>query len=263
VLWFVISELLLPKGINLDVFLSSLIIEDIEFMCKVVPAYVAYFVFDSEDDHKQSCHDMATSILTQLSSQSDRCFGLLSRLYSSQNLGARIPTSYVLTECLIDMLSLPGQSPVYIILDAIDECPNTCGVPSPREEILVLLKELVDLRLPNLWLCVTCRPAIDIRTHLEPLWRFRLSLQDELGQKQDIVKYVSDIVGSDPNFGTWGGDDKQLVIDTLCERAHGMLVLHCVPLVVSHFLLSGSAVPPARWMTYDTASQCRLLYAVF
>jgi hypothetical protein len=232
-------------------------------MCKVVPAYAAYFVFDSEDDHKQSCHDMAASILTQLSAQSDRCFGLLSRLYSSQNRGARIPTSYVLTECLKDMLSLPGQSPVYIIMDAIDECPNTCGVPSQREEILVLLKELVDLRLPNLWLCVTCRPAIDIRTLLEPLCHFRLSLQDEMGQKQDILKYVSDVIDSDTNFGTWGGDDKQLVIDTLCERAHGMLVLHCVPVLVSYPLSSGSAVFPARWMTYDAASQCHLPYAVF
>ena len=223
-------------------------------MCKVVPANMAYFVFDSEDDHKQSCHDMAASILLQLSTQSDRCFGLLSRLYSSQNSGARIPTSYVLTECLKDMLVLPGQSPVFIILDAIDECPNTCGVPSPREEILVFLKELVDLCLPNLWLCVTCRPEIDIRTLLEPLCRFRLSLQDELGQKQDIVKYVSDVVDSDPSFGTWRGDDKHLVIDTLCERAHGMLVPHRVPVLILILYYAGSAVSPARWMTYYTTS---------
>ena len=207
-------------------------------MCKFVPAYMAYFFFDSGDDHKQNCHDMTTSIITQLSNQSDRCFGILSRLYSSQNRGARIPTSGVLIECLKDMLSLSGQSPVYIIVDAIDECSNTCGVPSPREEILVLLKELVDLCLPNMWLCVTCRPEIDIRTVLEPLCHLRLSLQDEFGQKQDIVKYVSDVVNSDPNFRTWREEDVQLVIDTLCERAHGMLVPHCVLVILSYSLLS-------------------------
>ena len=42
-----------------------------------------------------------------------------------------------------------GQNPVYIIIDAIDECPDIPGVPSPREDTLEFVKELVELRLPK------------------------------------------------------------------------------------------------------------------
>ncbi len=215
--------------------LSSAIIDDIEAMRKTVPASMAYFVFDSRDDHKQSCHDMAVSLLTQLSDQSDNYYDKLSLLYSAQNRGARMPSSGIFTECLKDMLLLPGQSPVYIIMDAIDECPNARGVPSPREEILELVRELVGLRLPNLRLCVTCRPETDIRAVLEPCPCFRLSLHDENGQKDDIVKYVTSIVHSDTNFRNWREEDKQLVIETLSEQADGMSVPHYAAIFVILF----------------------------
>jgi len=64
---------------------------------------------------------------------------------------------------MTDMLSLPGQRPIYIIIDGVDECPNISGTPSAREEVLELIEELVDLKLPNLYLCVASRPEIDIR----------------------------------------------------------------------------------------------------
>jgi hypothetical protein len=47
-------------------------------------------------------------------------------------------------------------------MEALDESPNTSGIPSARERILQLLKELVGLGLPNLHICVTSRPEIDI-----------------------------------------------------------------------------------------------------
>ena len=68
-----------------------------------------------------------------------------------------------------DMLSVPGQGPIHIIVDAVDECPNFPGRPSARDEVLELIEELVDLKLPNLHLCVASRPEMDIRTVLEPL----------------------------------------------------------------------------------------------
>jgi len=80
---------------------------------------------------------------------------------------------------LKDMLSLPRQGPLYLILDALDECPNTSGMTSAREEVLELVEELLDLHLPNVHLCVTSRPEIDIRTVLEPLASFQISLHDE------------------------------------------------------------------------------------
>jgi len=86
------------------------------------------------------------------------------------------------------------------------------------------VKELVDLHLPNLHICVTGRPEIDVREVLEPLTSRRVSLHDQSGQKKDIEDYVRSVVYSDsePVMRRWRKEDKDLVIETLTERADGM-----------------------------------------
>ena len=120
------------------------------------------------------------------------------------------------------MLRLPDQHPIYIVIDALDECPNTSGMPSPREQVLDLLNDLVKMTLPNFHLCVTSRPEIDIRCVLEPLTSRRVSLHGQSGQKKDIIDYVTSIVQTDPKMRRWRDEDKNLVIETLSERADGM-----------------------------------------
>ena len=122
------------------------------------------------------------------------------------------------------MITLPDQLPTYLVIDALDESPDTSGIPSPRERVLRLLKELVDLSLPNLHICVTSRPEIEIRNILEPLTPCRVSLHDQSGQKEDIADYVRSIVYLDMEqiMRRWRAEDKELVIKTLSERADGM-----------------------------------------
>ena len=93
-----------------------------------------------------------------------------------------------MTECLKQMLALEERGPTYIILDALDECPVTSSIPSPREEVLELVEDLVRLHLPNLHICVTSRPEPDIQIVLNCLTERPVSLQDESGQKKDIAK---------------------------------------------------------------------------
>lgn len=109
------------------------------------------------------------------------------------------------------MLSLPGRCPIYIIIDALDECPNLSGTPSAREEVLELVKELVDFDLPNVHVCVTSRPEINIRTVLERLTTLRISLHDESGQKQDITNYITAVVQSDRKMRKWRKEEQELV----------------------------------------------------
>jgi hypothetical protein len=120
------------------------------------------------------------------------------------------------------MLSLPAQGPIYVIVDALDECPNHSGMPTPREEALDLFRNLAGLRLQNLHLCVTSRPEIDIQTVLEPLTSLRVSLHNQSGQNKDIIDYVNSVVYSDTKMGRWREEDRKLVIETLSERADGM-----------------------------------------
>ena len=120
------------------------------------------------------------------------------------------------------MIRFSAQVPIYLILDALDECPNTTGMPSSRDKVLELVEKLVNLNLPNLHLCITSRPEIDIRTSLEPLTSNRISLHDQSGQKKDIVDYVNSVVHSDKDMRRWREEDKNVAIDVLSDRADGM-----------------------------------------
>ena len=183
---------------------------------------MAYFYFDFRDIDKQNRRDLLPSLLTQLSDQSHRHCDILDNLYLKHGSGAQKPSEDELIQCLKDMLTLPDQQPVYLVIDALDECPDTSGMPSPREQVLDLVKGLIELSSLNLRLCVTSRPEIDIRRALEPLTSLRVSLHEQSGQKQDIVNYVMSVVQSDAKMCRWRDDDKNLVIETLSEKADGM-----------------------------------------
>jgi len=185
-------------------------------------ATMAYCYIDFRNVKKQGCYGLFSSLISQLSAESDSCYNILSQLYSDNMNGTREPDIDSLKECMRDMLNLPGQGPVYIIVDALDECPNSSGTPSAREEVLELIGELVDLELPNVHLCVASRPEVDIRVILDPLTTFNISLHDETGQKEDIVKYIKSVVYLDRNMQRWNEDDRQLVVFTLSDKADGM-----------------------------------------
>jgi hypothetical protein len=122
------------------------------------------------------------------------------------------------------MLKVPEELPIHLIIDAIDECPNTTGMPSSRDQVMALLERLVTLKLPNLRICVTSRPEVDIRASLEPLTSTSntISLHNASGQKQDIVEFVTSVVRTDKNMRRWREEDRELVIKTLSERVNGM-----------------------------------------
>jgi hypothetical protein len=183
---------------------------------------MAYFYFDFRDVDKQSLCNLLPSLLIQLSVRSDPCGDILSRLYSLHGRGVRKPSDRAMVECLKEMLTLDAQEPTYIIMDALDECPITSTIPSPREEVLELVDELVGLRLPNLHICVTSRPEHDIQAVLERLTLHPVSLHDESGQQQDIAHYVSSFIHSDRKVQRWREEDKDLVIKILPEKADGM-----------------------------------------
>lgn len=183
---------------------------------------MAYYYCDFRDEHKQNSYNLLLSILSQLFDQSNSCREIISRVYATHGDGKRKPSDDTLTRCLSEMLSLPSQDHVYLIVDGLDECPNNSGLPTAREEVLVLVKDLVDLHLPNLHVCVTSRPEIDIHITFEPLTSLRVSLHDQTGQKKDIADYITSVVHSDSKMRRWREEDRKLVIETLSERADGM-----------------------------------------
>ena len=198
----------------------SSIIDDIKGKHAIGLADIAYYYFDFRESKKQDCYGLLSSLGLQLSVQSDSCSKILSKLYSDHG-PVLTPTLIALKTCIKDMLSQPGQGPIYIIIDGLDECPNPPGARSARSKVLELIKELVDLQLSDVHLCVASRPEIDIRKALESSDALQLSLHDEPGQVADIVTYIKSFVKSN-NVPDWTEEDENLVMNTLSQKANGM-----------------------------------------
>jgi len=191
-------------------------------MCQTGLATLAFFYFDFRDVGKQDARSLLSSLLIQLCLESGKFSEIISFLYSIHGNGSRQPSEDALMECLKEMLMLPGQGELYIVVDALDECPNVSGFPTPREQVLKAVQELVELRLPHVNFCITSRPEVDVRDALDGLAVHNISLHEQAGQNQDIVDYITSVVSSDPKMLRWREEDKQLVIKTLIEKAGGM-----------------------------------------
>ena len=191
-------------------------------MRKAGLASLAFFYCDFREEQKTNLGGLLSSLLVQLCHQSDSYSDILFKLYSEHAGGPRDPSDDVLAGCLKDLLKLPGHAPVYLIVDALDECPNSSSFPPPREEVTHLIEELIKSEIPNLRVCVSSRPETDIKDILDPLVVHTVSLHDERGQKGDIEEYIKSVINTNPKNRRWKAADKQLVIDILTEKADGM-----------------------------------------
>jgi hypothetical protein len=203
-------------------FNSSSIIEEVHNICQTGLATVSFFYFDFRYRGNQEVRHLLSAILIQLSDQSNKYYDILSTLFTDHSRGSRQPSEHALIECLMSMLKLSGQGALYLIIDALDECPNSSGYPTQREQVLVIMQDLIDLQLPHVHFCITSRLEIDIRDILEPLAVYNVPLHEQAGQNQDIVDYISHFVRSDPRVRRWREKDKKLVIETLTKKAGGM-----------------------------------------
>ena len=186
-------------------------------------AILAFFYFDFQDASKQGVRSLLSSLLVQLSNRSNKFYVVLSKFYSDNDRGSQQPSEDALMKCLKDMLKLERHHcEIYIVVDALDECPNSSGCPTPREDVLGFMQELVGLHLSHLHICITSRPEVDIRDALAPLAVHNVSLHEQAGQNQDILDYIKSFISSDPKIRRWREEDRHLVFKTLTEKAGGM-----------------------------------------
>ena len=185
-------------------------------------ASLAMFYYDFREDQKKDLRGLASSVLVQLCHQSDSYCDILSKFYLDHDSGSQHPGDDELVRCLKNIVELPGQAPIFLIVDGLDECPDTTSLPSPREKVLMPLEDLINSRLPNLRICVTSRPEVDIKLALEPLTFRSISLHEERGQIEDIERYIRSVVNTSRKMRRWKPEHKELVIDVLTNRADGM-----------------------------------------
>jgi hypothetical protein len=191
-------------------------------MRKFRPAILTFFYCDFREERKRDLRGLLSSLLVQLSRQSDSYCEVLSKFFSNHDNGSQHASDAALVRCLKDIMESPRRHPVYLIVDALDECLNPPVKLPPLKKVLDLLAELIDSKIPNLHICVTSRPEADIIDVLHSLTSHSISLQDEGRQRDDIDDYIKSVVNNDRGMRRWKLQDKQHVIDVLTKNANGM-----------------------------------------
>ena len=191
-------------------------------MRKAGLASLAFFYCDFREEAKTCLRGLLSSLLVQLCHQSDSYYNVLFKFYSEHTDGLRHASDNALVECLKDLLKLPGLAPVYLVVDALDECPKTSAIPSPRSKVLNLIEDLIRSPFPNLRICATSRLETDIKNVLDPLNPRNVSLHAERGQKRDIEDYIKFVINTNPENRSWREEHKRLVVNDLTEKADGM-----------------------------------------
>jgi hypothetical protein len=183
-------------------------------------ASLVFFYHDFREIQKSNLRGLLSSVLFQLCSQSDSYCDILSDFYLRHRDIAQIVNDELI-RCLKDVLEVPEQAPVFLILDALDECPNVSAISSPRKEVLTLVMELIETKLPNLRICVVSRLEAEIKASLGPVTFRSISLHEASGQIQDIENYIRSVVNTSGEMRKWQREHRELVTDVLARKVDG------------------------------------------
>lgn len=156
---------------------------------------MAYFYFSFTDAAKQQCSNMLSSLLTQIASQVDLtpdCLASLHRAYQRSN-----PPKADVKRCLHTLFNETPIHHVYVLIDALDEIPDTDG----REEACKILEELS--QHPKVHILTTSRREHDITEYMSECNSITdISIQNS-EVDHDIQLYVRERLKADKKLKKW------------------------------------------------------------
>ncbi|KAI1754784.1 hypothetical protein F4782DRAFT_462126 [Xylaria castorea] len=179
-----------------------------------------YFYFDFSDTRKQSLNMMLRSLISQLCDRNKVARSRLDSLYSC-NQGMRQPSLELLQATFIDMVQ--EVKAVWIILDALDECPTRTEYPTGG--LLSWIQSLQNSQV-NTHIIITSRPEQDIEASIKSWARGQdiIPIQNDLLQ-EDIGAYIGARVREHGILKErWcnRSDIQDMIERALNEKANGM-----------------------------------------
>lgn len=177
-----------------------------------------YFFFDFRDKKKQSLEDMARTLAHQLYYQDIKIQQPLDNLLHACGDGYRKPSTEVLLRVILDFLLTTGRR-LYLVLDALDECPV------PRHDLLAWIRMIAKLTDQRIHLLVTSRkePDIDSVLGLDDVIDQVVAVQSDIIDA-DIRAYITDTLRTNVAFRRWEHheDVQQMIQNSLFEKSDGM-----------------------------------------
>jgi len=201
---------------------SSTIINHLTEICNEIPtSLLAYFYFDFNDAKKQSAQNCLALLVAQLCNQVDQIPEGLVDVYENCGRGSSIPKVNDLVSCIALFAKMEEVENIFLVLDALDECPKFEG-DSQRTELLKVLETVNGFDSSNIHLIVTSRQEIDIRDALIPLLSVpALSIQGT-PTASDIQIYIRSQLSVEPKLSCWPADVKLEIETALSNGADGM-----------------------------------------
>ncbi|KAF8489409.1 hypothetical protein JB92DRAFT_2820030 [Gautieria morchelliformis] len=192
--------------------LCSTIIEDVSRRCQSDPSVAfVYFYFDFRSSDTRP-NDALRSSIKQLSLRRAAIPVALAKLFEANKEGQRAPTPEQLMATLKAIIGTFQN--VYIIFDALDECPQ-------RDELLTMLREIHGWGLDTIHMLASSRRERDIEETLDTLVSHQIPM-DACLVDDDIRTHVCKTLDHDIKFRRCSPEEKQLIESTLINGAHGM-----------------------------------------
>jgi hypothetical protein len=177
---------------------------------------LVYYYFDFNDIEKQSPSNLVSSLVAQLCSKAVNIPAQLKELYQRCNNGQQKASLYELKFMLADIAN--ELDDVFIVIDALDECPIT----GERKELMEIITEIKAWPLSNIHLLTTSRQELDIEETLKPLLcGLSIPIQG-LQVSLDIKSHIIHQLDVDSKLSQWSDDVKREIQDTLMAGANGM-----------------------------------------
>jgi hypothetical protein len=196
--------------------LSSTAVEEISHQCSSDPGLaIAYFYFGFNNGNKDTPSDaVLRSLIKQLSVQCVSTPHALDSLFSkNEEHGVYWTPGH--EELMTTLNSIIGSfQAVYIVLDAVDECPE-------RSRLLTVLKQIHKWGYDTLHLLMTSRKERDIEEMLHGLVSHEV-LMDKSCVDDDIRLYVSKTLDEDIKLSMCSVEEKEMVRASLMRGAQGM-----------------------------------------
>lgn len=200
---------------GIHTFRSSEIIEETTAYCRGRDDHqLAYFFFSFRDAEKQKASNLPRSILAQLLQQAATTPKTLQAFHDEYQHGE--PSEKGVMDAIQALITGPH---VFIIIDALDECPNT---GEERAELCNILEKMHSWGHESLHILVTSRKEADLTNALQPVITQRpIGIQGTVVDT-DIRKFVKTQLRTDPKLSKWPPELQTEIEETIVKKSGGM-----------------------------------------
>lgn len=181
---------------------------------------LAYFYFSFSDAEKQNIEIMLVSLIKQLFCRRPNTSQSVQDLGQYKEKGRR-PDRETLEGTLV--ATIHGFEHVYVVIDALDECPYQNG---ERKKLSASICRVYEKTTENIHLLCTSRKEVDIETAMTPLLVISTNTTIDLliykeAVHHDIGLYIDKTLESS-DVESWPPSIKAKARSTLIQKADGM-----------------------------------------